>query len=68
MGTQGVHMKIIRSLVGLVVPVCTRDFCPALAALVGPVKKMSPSYTILIRLSPMPSKLRAGSRAGSPIG
>ncbi len=36
----------------------TRDFCPALAALVGPVQNIFSSlYTISIHLSPLPSKL-----------
>jgi hypothetical protein len=35
-----------------------RDFCPALAALVGSVQNIfSPPYTILIHLSPLPRKL-----------
>ncbi len=37
----------------------TRDFCLALAALVGPVENTSP-YTISIHLSPSPSKLGTG--------
>jgi hypothetical protein len=38
----------------------TRDFCSALAALVGPVKNIIPSaymYIISVPLSPSPSKL-----------
>ncbi len=35
----------------------TRDFCSALAALVGPVKLFFSSRTILIPLCPPPSKL-----------
>jgi hypothetical protein len=37
----------------------TRDFCPALAALFGPVQQA-------IHLSPSPS-IMGGSRAGSPV-
>ncbi len=37
---------------------CTRDFCSALAALVGPVQNIfSSPYTISMPLSPSPSKL-----------
>jgi hypothetical protein len=45
----------------------TRDFCPAMAAQVGIVKKdFSLPYTISIHLSPSHSNL-AGSRVGSPV-
>jgi hypothetical protein len=39
----------------------TRGFCPALAAVVGPVQNIFSSlYTISINLSPLPSKLGSG--------
>ncbi len=45
----------------------TRDFCSALAALVGPVKIFfSSPYTILI-FFPHQTARWAGSRAGSPV-
>ncbi len=47
------------SLVGLLGLSCTagtREFCPALAALVGPVANILPN-TILLHLSPSPRKL-----------
>jgi hypothetical protein len=38
MGTQGVHMKgVLHWFVHLARRTSTREFCPALAALVGPV-------------------------------
>jgi hypothetical protein len=48
---------------------CTRDFCPALAALVGPVQNIfSLPYTtcISIHCPHHPASL-TGSRAGSPV-
>jgi hypothetical protein len=45
----------------------TRNFCSALAALVGPVQNIFFSLTISIPRSPLASKLGAGSRAGSPV-
>ncbi len=56
--------RVLPCLVRKACRASTRDFCPALAALVGPAKKNSAPYTISINLSPLPSKLRAGSRAG----
>jgi len=45
----------------------TREFCPAMAALVGTVKKdFSLPYTFSIHLPPSHSNL-AGSRVGSPV-
>jgi hypothetical protein len=45
----------------------TRDFCPAMAAQIGTVKKdFSSPYTISIHLSPSHSN-RAGSRVVSPV-
>ncbi len=41
----------------------TRDFCSALATLVGPVQNFNFNSSVPI----LPSKLGAGSRAGSPV-
>ncbi len=66
MGTQRVQIKAVLPM--LVRWACRANFCPALAALVGPVQNIFSSlYTILIHLSPSPSMLRAASRAGSPV-
>jgi hypothetical protein len=68
MGTQRVLMKGGPSwLVRWALRAGTRDFCPALAALVGPVQNIcfSTLYTISINLSPSPSKLdRQSCRIG----
>ena len=59
MGTQGVQMKgVLPCLARWARCAGTRDFCPALAALFGPVLNIFPSpHTISIYLSPLPSKL-----------
>jgi hypothetical protein len=59
MGTQRGQMKGVLSwLVHWACRASARDFCSALAALVGPVQNIFPSpYIILIPLSPSPSKL-----------
>ncbi len=69
MGTQTVHLKL--SFLGLVRWACragTRDFCPALAALVGPVKNIFfPHRTLFPFLCPHRPASWAVSRAGSPV-
>jgi hypothetical protein len=58
MGTQGVHMKGVLSwLVRWAPRAGTRDFCPALFALVGPVQNIffTPDSILLCRVSPLPS-------------
>jgi hypothetical protein len=48
----------------------TRDFCPALVALVGPIQNIFSSlYNISLYLSPLPNKLgrHPGSRAKLPF-
>ncbi len=68
-GTLGVQMQeVLPWLVRWALRAGMRDFCPALAALVGPVQKIFFSHPTLffIRLSSSPRK-RAGRRAGSPV-
>ncbi len=68
MGTQGVQMKVV--LVGCFRWACragTRKFCPALAALVGPIQNI---FFLTVHSSihcPYRQASWAGSRAGSPI-
>jgi hypothetical protein len=59
METQQVHMKGVLSwLVHWARCASTRDFCPALAALVGPVQNICSSpYTVSRHFSTSPSKL-----------
>jgi hypothetical protein len=59
MMTQRVQMKGVLSwLVRWALRAGTRDFCPALVVLVGPIQNIfSSPYIISIYLSPLPSKL-----------
>ncbi len=59
MGTRRVQMKVVHPwLVRWSCPAGTRDFCPALAALVGQVQNIfSSPYTISMPLFVSPSKL-----------
>jgi hypothetical protein len=45
----------------------SRDFCFALAALVGPVQKIFPRLALFQLLCPHRPASSAGSRAGSPF-
>jgi hypothetical protein len=67
MWTKGVQMKgVLPCLVHRARRAGTRDFCPALAALVGPVQALfSSPDTISLHLSLSPSW--AGSRAALPV-
>jgi hypothetical protein len=69
MGTQGVHMKGVLSwLVRWACRAGTRDFAPALAALIDPVQNIFfltiYYFTLFIPHSPASW---AGSRAASPV-
>jgi len=68
MGTQRVQMKgVLPWLVGWACHSGTRDFCPALTALIGSVQNIfSSPYTISIHLSYHPASC-ASSRAGPPV-
>ncbi len=57
-GTYGGQLKgVLPWLVRWVHRASTRNFYPALSALVRPVKKLSSLYTISIYVSPSPSNL-----------
>jgi hypothetical protein len=66
METQRVQMKgVIPWLVRWACHAGTRDFCPAPAALIGPVQNIFPSpYTISLPLSPSPTKLGQAAMLG----
>ncbi len=70
MGTQGVRMKGVLILVGSLGSrrASTRDFYPALAALVGPVQNIvSSPYTIHFFCPHHRPASWAGGHAGSPV-
>jgi hypothetical protein len=54
-------------LLGLSCQYCTRDFCPALAALVSPVQIFFPRRTPFQFVCPHCPASWAGNRAGSPF-
>jgi hypothetical protein len=71
MGTLGVHIKgVLPWLVRWALRGGTRDFCPALAALVSPVQNITfliaHFFTFLVPIAQQPGQW-AGSRAGSPV-
>jgi hypothetical protein len=69
MRTQRVQIKEVQPwLVPWASTAGTKDFCPALDALVGPVQNIFflTADTILIHLFPSPSTL-GSSRAGPPV-
>jgi hypothetical protein len=69
MGTQRVQMKGgLPWLVRLALRAGTKDFCPALAVLVGPVQNIFFSHRTLFQfICPHRSVSWTGSRAGSPV-
>jgi hypothetical protein len=67
MGTQGVQRKgVLPWLVCWACRASTRDFCPALDALVGPIQDIFSSHLFQLMCLYRPASW-AGSRAGSPV-
>ncbi len=71
MGTYGVQMKGVPPwMVRWARRVCTRDFYPALAALVSPVQNIffftTHFFTSCVPIAQQPVS-QAGSRAGPPV-